>query len=389
VVKSISKTSASKKKASKKVTVKKTVPKKTSRKKTLSTKASGKKSPAKKVLSNKKLAKAAVSQKTSVLESPKITDTGDRSYMRVLARSPALLYEHATSVVQKWRETLKSIDGVIGIDVGMKIQGDSAKGTDRSTREFAICITVTDKKSLDSIPENERIQPYYDGVPTDVQVRRFKPAISGIEGGTKIRQTGSAEYGTLGTDVIVASDGRIRYLTCTHVISDALTVTAPISVSDDTGNVIGTVLPNVGIDFVFSELLDCALITPPDPGFARVGIPHGKQNPFSMRAANVEDMAQERVVWKLGAKTGLTFEGYIANIDTAPMPIPYRAGNRIAQGQYLIRSKSGLFADEGDSGSIVCIGNQAIGIIRAVSVETNETLACPFVAAAQRFNFGL
>jgi hypothetical protein len=320
--------------------------------------------------------KAARTQKPKAAKrrsAPTMTpDRPAREYLRTMVTSPELAYRTAEKALRKWRKKLLKIEGVLSVDLGMKMKQG------HSTHEFAICVYVEEKRRASNLPSSQRIPEQCDGVPTDVLTCRFKLAAATSpakpEGGDKIRAPGGL-FGTLGFGVLNAADNRDRYLTCTHVVSNSNSIGAPVDMKDDAGNSIGTVFATQGVDWEYSRRLDCALITPPNPGFARVTIPRaGALDPFIMRRVTPADMTQGRLVWKWGAATGQTF-GSIVSIDANP---PLVDGT-IAENQIKVKSSSPSlpFALDGDSGSILVVEDEAVGLIRAVSTDQAYVIACP------------
>jgi hypothetical protein len=296
-------------------------------------------------------------------------------YLRMLASDPDALYNNAVLVKKKYEKELMRIPGVLCVDVGVKVQKGMA------THEFAICICVKEKSELTSLPPNQRIAEFYDGIPTDVQCVRFIPASAG---GDKISPGGSV-FGTLAVGVQTLTGLKERYLTCAHVISPI----APHSISSVakvfdavTANMIGTVGTKKGTDWEFTSQLDCALIQPTSPQSPPIKIPPGLThfNPNRMRRTKPSDMAGQVMVWKYGCSTNFT-QGKIVSIDaSAPLVDGTITINQIK----IISDGNGPFAVDGDSGSLVCIGNDAIGVLRAISLDKTYTICSPLRTADQK-----
>jgi hypothetical protein len=320
----------------------------------------------------KKATKAAKKSVPMNIGSEKVTA---HEYLRMLAIDPDALYNNAVAVKKKYEKKLMSIPGVLCIDVGVKVKEGTA------THEFAICVYVKEKSPLTSIPADQRIEDFYDGVPTDVQCVRFVPASAG---GDKISPGGSA-HGTLAVGVQTVSGLKERYLTCAHVIAPNI----PHTISSVTkmfefgsSNEIGTVGTKQGTDWEYSGQLDCALIKPKSPQSPPIKIPTGitNFNPNLMRRPRASDMTGQVLVWKYGCATKFT-QGKVVSIDaSAPLIDGTIAINQIK----IISDGNGPFAVDGDSGSLVCIGNDAIGVLRAVSLDKTYTICSPLRTADKK-----
>ena len=289
-----------------------------------------------------------------------------------MARSPELFYAEARRVFEKYKEEILSHPDVISADVGMKMCNGC------STRELAICIYVEKKVPLDTMDESRRIPEDYDGIPSDVQDCMFRLISSGPRGGDRIR-VGTSSLGTLGTGVI-AQDGFARYVTCAHVISPTNEIVNDTPVLDQSGNKIGTAGSTKGLDWTYSTRLDCALIRPTEDSDVPVTIPD-PDNPIRIREVTEADMMREVVCWHIGATSGKQM-GYIVSIDANP---PILDGT-LAEDHIKITTKNQTaFARDGDSGSILCIGDCAIGIVRAVTLDpTQFAIACPLTRDDER-----
>lgn len=316
---------------------------------------------------------------------------------RFALRSPDVSYKRACYVLDKYRDQLLKMKNVTGVDVGMKLQGSA------SMREFSIWVYVEKKISdseSDTLDPKDRIPEFLEDVPTDVQCTQFVEATAeGTFGGTQIRPKNGDNPGTLGFDVVSRNDKEgkddslIRYLTCAHVASQNESVTSETEMIDtSTGKSLGTVHPNRGVDWEFCELLDCALIKPNEPSQSRVGIPDAN-NPTRIRSAYPSDVASEAPVWKLGAESGRT-TGIVVNHNSNDFPILRSDGTIIRVREHIIvksRMQNGRIAEPfaigGDSGAILCIDDDAIGIIRAVDKTNHLVAAAPLDAASAYLNF--
>ena len=314
---------------------------------------------------------------------------------RFYLRSPEVSYQHACDVMERHRTELMSKQNVIGLDVGMKLQGVA------STREFSVWVYVDRKLDSDEtarLPKGDRIPDYLEDVPTDVQCPEFEQAVSRVSpGGTEISPKTEPNPGTLGFDVISHEDGRVRMLTCAHVVSTSQQVNKKTEkVVHATGDSLGHVHATQGVTWEFSDLLDCALIKPANPGLKRVGIPSGPSQPIRLRHAIPADVSSELPVWKLGAKTGLTQNGIVINHSSSSFPIRLADGSVMSvRNHVLIKPRiangrsTAAFAERGDSGAIVCIDDEAIGILRAVDSKNGIVAAAPIVNASASLDFGI
>lgn len=314
---------------------------------------------------------------------------------RFFLRSPDVSYQHACHVMEKYRDELLKKKHVTGVDVGMKLQGPA------STREFSVWVYV-DQKLTDSeykkLPKKDRIPEYLDDVPTDVHFANFEEAASeGTPGGTKITPKNETNWGTLGFDVFSHLDDIIRYLTCAHVASkNEVIVDETEMLVKSTEKSLGKVYPIRGVEWEFSNLLDCALIKPKEDDLPRVGIPDGFKQPVRIRFAYPSDVSSEVPVWKLGAATGLTTNGIIINHRSNSFQFRRADGSVMTAKDHIIakpRIANGqlteTFAKSGDSGSILCIDDEAVGIVRAVDSARNLVAAVPLADAAAILGFGI
>lgn len=294
-------------------------------------------------------------------------------YLRMLEKSPEVAYAAARAALEKFRGKLMALPGVLSVDVGMKRQHG------QFTRLFAIRVHVDQKRPSEAVPPREQIPPFCDNIPTDVLEGRFKQLSAGgvRPGGGDMVIDPIGRQGTLGIGVRSRNFGnRERYLTCAHVISPTNDVTVPTTMRDRAGNVIGVANPNSSAskkdNWDLSPFVDCALITPPNPGFVRVRIPRGgADDPVVMRLPVPADAAQGVQAWKVGAMTMVKTFGKIVSIHAS---VPLETG--LVTIDQIEVSTAG-FAEEGDSGAILSVNNEALGIIRAVL--GSRVIACPLL----------
>ncbi len=315
-------------------------------------------------------------------------------------RSPEVAYQHARNIMEKYEQDLLAKKHVIGVDVGMKLQGPA------STREFSVWVYVDKKLPPDEaakLLKKDQIPCYLEDVPTDVMAPNFEQAATpSPPGGTEITPKAVSNPGTLGFDVVSFSDGQIRSLTCTHVVDKSEQVNADTEMLvNSTSASIGTVSKQQGVGWAFSDLLDCAVISSPTPPSRRTGIPGGVKDPIRLRNARPSDVTSELPVWKLGATTGLTDNGIVINHCSNSFPVRRHDGTVMFLKKHIIikpRMANGrltsAFALQGDSGAIVCIDDEAIGILRAVEltsdgVPTGKVAAAPIVDASATLGFGI
>lgn len=193
-------------------------------------------------------------------------------------------------------ERLLALDGVHAVAVG----GKTVDG--RPTGELAIRIFTVHKRPLEEIPEDQRIPPEIEGVPTDVveepiptikQVAGIDPTKQNLDtgehrpiiGGSQIVREGRGGEGTLGCLCRVIGDPKtVIALTCHHVIykkcsdiPDGEEVGQPTSkdsCSECCSDIFGTVLdsqcdPDVDITLIklkpetkwVAEVLEMSFIT--------------------------------------------------------------------------------------------------------------------------------
>lgn len=269
-------------------------------------------------------------------------------------------------------------DGVTGVDVGIKEVGGEPTG------EIAIRVFVAQKKN---VADADAIPLQIEGHPTDVIERTFEaiavdtsrhdPLLGGIAIGP-VRPTTTPlgtgpTVGTLGAVVKDAATGAPMLLSNFHVLchTDGLHQVGDEIVQPDIhsggaspGDVVGTLQR-----FQLTDTVDAAVCDLQNRGnscaIQDLGVIVGK------RVLDHFDVINKTPVCKRGAATQLTF-GTISSIDSTftAQPGDYGVfGTPVFRQQITIDvdpSKSALFADHGDSGSVlVTDANQIVGLVFA------------------------
>lgn len=310
-------------------------------------------------------------------------------YFQHVRRFPELERNYAETVWKKYKAQIEKIRGVLWTDVGVKVSGDRNSGI------YAICVYVTDKFERDKNGETilppgatkaDVVRDCYEGVPTDIiNGGIFKNA--GPFGGDLVFAADAVQSsfpGTLGVGVIDINTGDERYLTCAHVLSfpgenNQILSQRDVIAGATIGSIQGGVIQE---DWRFDSIVDCAVIKPTSPRsfeFVPVrGIPL-EQQPSTIRLPRHDDEIDGNVVWTRGAKTNAVTEGQIFNISGRP-EIKHDNGSTTAcEQQIMVRSLplKTVFAQKGDSGSVVCRGREALGIVRAVN-DDGVVVVAPF-----------
>jgi hypothetical protein len=283
---------------------------------------------------------------------------------------------------------LRAIPGVVHVSVGLK----QINGT--ATDEFAIRVYVAEKKNAAAIPPNERIPKRIAGVPTDVnQVEVVKPLLDStryrpITGGIQIEVLDSDNDiqadGTLGCLATDNVDGELVLVTCFHVIGG----TAGIRVfqpDEGAANVIATVKRGQ-----VSATIDAAIASI-DPAIdTTLDEINGLQVNLSNQLAGVTDPVGGMNVVKVGIATGRT-KGRVVDADGVsnldfgpPVGLKFLTKGIIIQSTKVsgcccctctVLDPSTLFADNGDSGSVVVSEQRmAVGLILAKGAK--DAFAC-------------
>lgn len=292
---------------------------------------------------------SAASRKTTSKELAKKTTLTPRSHLN-LARANWSLSKH--------REQLRDLDDrVTGTSFGNRIKNG------RLTKEMVITLHVATQEDKDWLKNNASSLGYlklYDGIDTDIVVSDFHTSASSapLPDGECI--SGPGGNGTLGTTVIVDIDGvpQSVWLTAAHVVSSSIAFPGgklKVSLCNG-GHEIGFVSKD---DYFRDADLDVAIVVP-DP-------PLPAPTPTLRNISPLSTVHQNKIVTMKGARTPRTVKGKIISLDfdgrvTSP------GGRERVTDHFLVRSETGLFAEKGDSGAVVFLGSQLLGVLRAVDV---------------------
>ncbi len=265
----------------------------------------------------------------------------------------AAAYDKAKRAMRKHEVELYGIKGVTGLSVGQRI----VKG--KRKPEMAIRLHVKNDKTKERIkksPDKHGLKEYYGGVRSDIVVSNFGLANGNeLPDGTCIR--GGGGQGTLGTTVYITMNGKTTgvWLTAAHVAS-ANVPQGTVDIQLDGGGKIGTVSPD---NYFRSEHVDAALIVPDQPVGA---IPSGRPIYRLKSTDQGKTVTIKGCVNSQGKGTidSLHYDGDVLG----------SADTEFVQDHFLVVPKGGNFAQQGDSGAIVFMGNKLAGQLRAVDKKT-------------------
>jgi|GEM_PF-6658348 len=294
--------------------------------------------------------------------------------------SPHLAYANAKSVFDKVAPELMKDPNVVSVDLGLK------QVLQRVTNQLAIRIHVRQKIHDTQLADDQQFPADFAGIPTDVIISKpFQLSSVGptrLVGGDAIGVANSGRFGTMGIDVICTDDAVVRLLTCAHVVQSNGTFIGVPTVDRSNAAVGNSVRGALSQDF------DCALIEESAPRSIRFGLPPSvPHQPRIIRYPNSGDISQ--TVWKLGQATILKL-GTITSIHSLSIPIVQSDGTTWFVNDHIQISPQKIgtpFADLGDSGAVVVMVDEAIGIIRGINSTSGEAVASVLAAAALTLDF--
>ncbi|MGC3967427.1 MAG: hypothetical protein QM775_08680 [Pirellulales bacterium] len=286
--------------------------------------------------------------------------TIEREKIVYVPMSPKMAYEHALDVYRRYRDEIRKIDErITTMSCGTRYQNGEPTG------EFAIRIhvrTPADKIQLKAkvIAGHTNLRPHYEGVWVDIVATDFDIAdgrttpddgrVVCCDDAPGIRRTG-----TIGT-VAIGPGGTPVWVTAAHVMSHEIAQQDEKTATDCRGGVLGRT-PHSDLYYRRNDFVDCAIILPKDP-LALPTSPRGQRDPTD------DDYTKPRMVEMWGTKTGHK-SGVIDALVHDPILLPKT--QELAVDHFLVRAEKGAFAQDGDSGAIVTIGNVVIGMVRGVS----------------------
>lgn len=281
-----------------------------------------------------------------------------------------LTFEQMKQAKEFFHATAMTIPGVHGTSIGVK------RVNGRPTGELAICVHLTRKRSLATIPASEQIPVEVDGFMTDViehapiirceaqserramyeDNSKYRPLV----GGTKL--SAGYSFGTLGC-IVAKPDGSYHALTAAHVLGEVgTTVYQPAKVKCDE---IGTTV----------EVQECSQV---DAAIASLDYYYDAGLAYIREIGAVSgthDIGKDDLpfaVAKRGASTGLTFGSVVALCYSG------LAAN-LEQFQYMlfVDGRGDDFVDHGDSGSAIVHqidedNNLVVGLLWGKSPDANR-----------------
>lgn len=255
-------------------------------------------------------------------------------------------FEQMKQAKEYFHATAMTIPGVHGTSIGVK------RVNGKPTGELAICVHLTRKRSLASIPAEEQIPIDVDGFPTDViehapiirceaqserramyeDNSKYRPLI----GGTKL--SAGYSFGTLGC-IVKKPDGSFYALSAAHVLGEVgATVYQPAKVKCDE---IGST----------AEVQECSEV---DAAIASLDYYYDAGLAYIREIGAVtgtHDIGKDDLPYaiaKRGASTGLT-HGSVVSICYSGLA----ANHERFQDMLFIEGRGDDFVDHGDSGSAI------------------------------------
>ena len=254
--------------------------------------------------------------------------------------------------------------------------GFGVKQTDnRLTETLALVVLLPEKRALEELGPEERIQSTWEGYPTDVVVSRpqpiagpdsapYNPLRGGIEIGEVIVLSGGLTAGrgsgTLGCVVQRRSDGRRLLLTANHVATDLNEVHQPKPGSPGAAK--------IGAVVAHSVVRDCSAIDPTNRGTRDTIEEIGPV----MGSAPIR-------IWDVAKKRSRT-----TRLTTGVVRLVVPFAGTLAIEAMLISTFpfGGVFAWSGDSGSVVVnAGNEVVGLLHSVDQLTVDAAGNPLTAS--------
>lgn len=291
-------------------------------------------------------------------------------------------------------ERLLALPGVTGVDIGFKEVGGEV------TDQLAIRVLVREKKSLDEVPEEERIPEEIEGHPADVIQRRFElhsvgasvaedelpspvdagvysPVRGGISVGPCRTIGGFVHAGTLGAIVVDNASKRPLALSNFHVLAvdehaadgDAIVQPSRIEGGQCPAQVAGKLRRHALTGSVDAAVMDLAVEQGVRPEVVEIG---------AVTGTGTATLGQ--AVRKRGRTTRLTY-GVVDSVSlTVIVDYGPGIGEKTLAKQIGVRpdpDRSAKFSDHGDSGSVV-VGDarEVVGLLFAGD-ETGYGVANP------------
>jgi len=281
-----------------------------------------------------------------------------------------LTFEQMKQAKEFFHATAMTIPGVHGTSIGVK------RVNGKPTGELAICVHLTRKRSLATIPASEQIPVEVDGFMTDViehapiirceaqserramyeDNSKYRPLV----GGTKL--SAGYSFGTLGC-IVTKPDGSYHALTAAHVLGEVgTTVYQPAKVKCDEIGTTVEVQESSQVDAAIASLdyyYDAGLAYIREIGAVSGTHDIGKDDlPFA--------------VAKRGASTGLTFGSVVAVCYSG-----LAANLEQFQDMLFVDGRGDDFVDHGDSGSAIVHQideghNLVVGLLWGKSPDANR-----------------
>jgi hypothetical protein len=271
-------------------------------------------------------------------------------------------YARARHAVERYRDAIKSLPGVTGFSIGPRFRND------KLTSEVTIRLHVPTEGAKHYLRRNAEtlgLRKHYEGVGTDIVAWRFRTASGGAANpvdGDRIH--GDNGFGTLGTTVVanLIKDQLpvVVWTTAAHVVSKDRPQNS-VDITKD-GQVIGKAAPehyfkDAEIDFAYIK---------PGPGFHLKTPPPGR----NIRVLNDADVG--KAVSMHGAASLNSAGGVIISIHGNGT---LEDTNDAFTNHILVQHPTATFAIKQDSGAMVRIGNEFIGVLRAVGTGADKRVA--------------
>jgi hypothetical protein len=250
-------------------------------------------------------------------------------------------FQKMAKAQERYHPTAMRIPGVHGTSVGLKrVDGEL-------TREFAIVIHLTKKRSAKDVPPNERIPKEIEGFPTDViEHDQPEPCSDGskrrpVLGGAQLA-IGST-YGTLGCIVKDSRYSTYYALSNYHVLFPGNVAAANVfqPKTDPVCDMIGNSKQGILTSYV-----DCAYCTLDSHGVT-----------WTAQIIDLGGVTGSRTVTWADLPYAVKKRGRTTLLTTGRITSIYYSGRRtdgwVFQAQQYIETNGGNFSEPGDSGSVL------------------------------------
>lgn len=272
-------------------------------------------------------------------------------------------YAMAKRAISQHGDELLALQGVTGISVGPRFRKDKPVRDEMTIRLHVS--TEEEKQQLKNNADELGLRKQYGGIGIDIVVWNFKPAFDLDDVADGDGMSGQGGQGTLGTRVITRVDGirTVVWLTAAHVAAPARPPQGRAVVISIGGQRIGTVSAD---DYFRDDGGDAAFVVPDGAKLT----PHPRR-----RVRHLFGDELGRIVTKTGAATGAT-KGEIISLFFVGKVTDDSGNEDDVTDHFLVRhtDSSTDFARRGDSGAMVKLDGDLVGILRGVDAAERITV---------------